>query len=158
MSNEYQRIAMTPRLQSGNRLFQQSAPIRAGVGALAMFWSVVLAIGAGNTTALSGLNQGGHQINSAGLPMSFEANQGQFADDIKFRSRGAGYSVVLRSTEAVLLLGDTKVQKRTENLKKQGAPSKHGGHSEPLVQSSVSAVVRLSMVDANTNAEVAGES
>src|SRR6185295_5219064 len=38
------------------------------------------------------------------LPLSFEANQGQMDSEVKFLSRGNGYSLFLTSTEAVLLL------------------------------------------------------
>ena len=36
------------------------------------------------------------------LPLSFERNQGQSDDQVKFLSRGSGYSLFLTSTEAVL--------------------------------------------------------
>jgi hypothetical protein len=48
------------------------------------------------------------------LPLSFEANQGQTDAQVKFLSRGPGYSLFLTPTEAVLSLrkssssGDTK--------------------------------------------------
>jgi hypothetical protein len=38
------------------------------------------------------------------LPLSFEANQGQTADEVKFLSRGPGYSLFLTPGEAVLAL------------------------------------------------------
>jgi len=38
------------------------------------------------------------------LPLSFEANQGQSDNRVKFLSRGRGYSLFLTSTEAVLQL------------------------------------------------------
>ena len=38
------------------------------------------------------------------LPLSFEANQGQTDSQVKFVSRGTGYSLFLTSTEAVLSL------------------------------------------------------
>ena len=40
------------------------------------------------------------------LPLAFEANTGQTSDDVKFLSRGQGYTLFLtRSAEAVLVLG-----------------------------------------------------
>ena len=40
------------------------------------------------------------------LPLAFEANSGQTSDDVKFLSRGQGYTLFLtRSAEAVLVLG-----------------------------------------------------
>src|SRR5260370_40656986 len=38
------------------------------------------------------------------LPMAFEANRGQAARQVKFLSRGSGYSVFLTANEAVLAL------------------------------------------------------
>src|SRR5437899_5727182 len=38
------------------------------------------------------------------LPLSFEANQGQADPQVKFLSRGRGYTLFLTSTEAVLTL------------------------------------------------------
>src|ERR1035441_6768574 len=38
------------------------------------------------------------------LPLSFEANQGQTDSEVRFLSRGNGYSLFLTSTEAVLSL------------------------------------------------------
>jgi len=38
------------------------------------------------------------------LPLSFEANQGQTDSQVRFLSRGKGYTLFLTSTEAVLAL------------------------------------------------------
>src|SRR5688572_8713313 len=38
------------------------------------------------------------------LPLSFEANQGQTASQVRFLSRGPGYTLFLTPTEAVLAL------------------------------------------------------
>src|SRR2546428_13942938 len=38
------------------------------------------------------------------LPLSFEANQGQTEPQVKFLSRGRGYTLFLTHTEAVLML------------------------------------------------------
>src|SRR5215510_14934805 len=40
----------------------------------------------------------------AEIPLLFEANQGQYGDQLKFLSRGAGYGVFLMEDEAVLRL------------------------------------------------------
>src|SRR6184192_3728244 len=42
------------------------------------------------------------------LPLSFEANQGQFGPKVKFASRNRGYSLFLTPTEAVLSLRDDR--------------------------------------------------
>jgi len=45
------------------------------------------------------------------LPLSFELNQGQTDNQVRFLSRGPGYSVFLTPTEAVLALGKTVADK-----------------------------------------------
>jgi hypothetical protein len=47
------------------------------------------------------------------LPLQFEANRGQTHKDVRFLSRGAGYSLYLTASEAVLVLNqpDAKAQK-----------------------------------------------
>ena len=44
------------------------------------------------------------------LPLSFEANQGQTAEEVKFIARGPGYAMFVKSDEAVLTM--TKSKKR----------------------------------------------
>ena len=46
------------------------------------------------------------------LPLSFEANQGQTDSQVKFLSRGSGYSLFLTSTEAVLSLKKQETGRR----------------------------------------------
>lgn len=51
------------------------------------------------------------------LPLSFEVNQGQTDEQVKFLSRGHGYSLFLTPTEAVLALGgrgDRETRRRGE--------------------------------------------
>jgi hypothetical protein len=53
-----------------------------------------------------------HQQPYAKLPMSFEENRGQFADEFQFSARGPGYSVLLNASSAVLKLqSDTLAMK-----------------------------------------------
>jgi len=59
------------------------------------------------------------------LPLSFEENQGQTAGEVKFLSRGPGYSLFLTSTEAVLALRKPKSPSssgRGQSL----SPARHG--------------------------------
>jgi beta-propeller repeat-containing protein len=48
------------------------------------------------------------------LPLSFEANQGQTSDQVKFLTRGAGYTLFLTSDEAVLRLRSQKSEARSQ--------------------------------------------
>ena len=83
------------------------------------------------------------------LPLSFEANQGQQDQPVKFLSRGRGYNLFLTNREAVLVL--TKSEKP--------APAKKLTHptfaqKKPKRQSTV---LRTQFVAANPAAKVTGE-
>jgi hypothetical protein len=81
------------------------------------------------------------------LPLSFEVNDGQTDPQVKFLSRGSGYSLFLTNNEAVLALtkGD-----------KSKAP---GAKSTVLSQQPErqSAVLRMKLVDANSAAKITGQ-
>jgi hypothetical protein len=47
------------------------------------------------------------------LPLAFEQNQGQTTEEVKFLSRGAGYTLFLTSADAVLALRKTSREKHT---------------------------------------------
>src|SRR5207249_493985 len=51
------------------------------------------------------------------IPLSFEANQGQTASEVKFLSRGSGYNLFLAPTEAVLVLSKHEAVSPTAVLK-----------------------------------------
>lgn len=70
------------------------------------------------------------------LPLSFELNQGQNDPSVKFLSRGAGYTLLLASGEAILSLAE--------------ATSPDGAALSP----SFSSVLRLSLLGANAEAQV----
>ena len=84
------------------------------------------------------------------LPLSFEANQGQSDSQVKFLSRGSGYSLFLTGNEAVLA------------LKKPGKQASHGQHLQPAALTTRKteprneAVLRVRLVGANATAPVAG--
>jgi hypothetical protein len=61
------------------------------------------------------------------LPLSFEANQGQTERQVKFLSRGSGYSLFLTGNEAVLAL-----RKSNSNGKKQIAMGKSEFQHSPF--------------------------
>ena len=62
------------------------------------FATLALAAGA-SATVPDGVNYGK-------VPLHFEVNQGQTHEDVKFLSRGVGYSLHLTATEAVLVLAE----------------------------------------------------
>src|SRR5260370_4543393 len=84
--------------------------------------SVVLALMSVTASALLGASAP-NQVSTAQLlsaPMSFEANQGQTADSVRFLCRGHGYTLFLKPTEAVLSLRSTG---KEESRQGQRAPS-----------------------------------
>jgi hypothetical protein len=82
------------------------------------------------------------------LPLSFEANQGQVDNAVKFLSRGSGYTLFLTSTEAVLSLrrGSSKADLRIAGKHPQ----------EDLSKPVADDVVRLKIVGANPNPKITG--
>ena len=89
------------------------------------------------------------------LPLSFEANQGQTDEQVKFLSRGKGYTLFLTSTEAVLSLNSRQNAPRAQR-------DISTSYSAALASSAVSspkqrsAVLRMKLVGANPEAEVVG--
>ena len=79
--------------------------------------------------------------NYAKLPLSFEANQGQADQRVRFLSRGNGYSLFLTDGEAVLALH-----------KPSGTTSKES--SDPTFKTDI---VRMQLAGANANLDVRGE-
>src|SRR5439155_1398305 len=56
------------------------------------------------------------------LPLHFEANRGQTDKDVRFLSRGAGYSLYLTSDEAVLVLTKPDPDAKRDVLGMQARP------------------------------------
>ncbi len=82
------------------------------------------------------------------LPLSFEANNGQVDDSVKFLSRGNGYTLFLTSNETILSLrrGSLKEEER-----KSGKVSANDEYS-PVAND----VVRLKFIEANPNPKITG--
>src|SRR5947209_6649506 len=81
------------------------------------------------------------------LPLSFEANQGQTEPQVKFLSRGSGYTLFLTSTEAVLMLTktDAHAKHRIPGEARLVEPEKRAG-----------TVLRIRLLGANPTPAVAG--
>ncbi len=88
------------------------------------------------------------------LPLSFEANQGQTDPQVKFLSRGNGYSLFLTATEAVLVLKKTA---RDNNAHPRLLPSQAINDQHKTSQSSSPAtVLHMKLVGSNATAKIAG--
>ena len=85
------------------------------------------------------------------LPLAFEANRGQADAQVKFFSRGAGYSLFLTSDEAVLTLSKGSREKPASSATKF-LPTK----DQPVKQEKPS-VLRMKLLGANAKAEVTGQ-
>lgn len=83
------------------------------------------------------------------LPLSFEANQGQVDSQVRFLSRGNGYSLFLTGQNAVLFLGKPIAEgKRSALLSEKRTQNQSGSFATD--------VVRMSFAGANPNASVSG--
>jgi len=97
------------------------------------------------------------------LPLSFEANQGQSDNRVKFLSRGPGYALFLTGTEAVLALSQPQNTQRDAPMERW-RPAGPGGLSQLLTSPGAGkmpalhkqAVLRMRLVGANPNAEARG--
>src|SRR5580765_7725178 len=75
------------------------------------------------------------------LPLSFEANQGQTDSQVKFLSRGNGYTLFLTSAEAVLSLQE---------------PSARNGPLVSAQSAKSAAVLKMKLVGANPSPQLTG--
>ena len=84
------------------------------------------------------------------LPLTFEANHGQSDKQVKFLSRGEGYTLFLTGDEAVLSLRRAPAERTDRNrLASLQATAFRPGNE-------ASAVLRMKLLHANTSAPVAG--
>jgi len=94
----------------------------------------------------------GRLVKSYGqLPLSFEANQGQTDERVKFLSRGKGYTLFLTSGAAVLVLRQA-VRKDDEATGKGRLERDRGERAMPS-----STVLRVKLVGAHRGVKVRGE-
>ena len=83
-------------------------------------------------------------------PLSFEANEGQADKSVKFLARGVGYQLRLTSTQAVLSLNKEAGGKHKQT-------EKDFRSRQSLRTSSVDDVVRMTLLNARSDATVSGE-
>ena len=87
------------------------------------------------------------------LPLSFEANQGQTAPEVKFTSRGKGYSLFLTGREAVLALSKPQASSQEKNCH----PERSEGSASPTQSCATQTdTIQMQLVRANPNAQVHG--
>ena len=95
------------------------------------------------------------------LPLSFEVNEGQANSNIKFLSRGKGYSLFLTSAEAMLILSKASGSKRKSTIKTQyyGAQEQTKNPeslNETRESSMETCALRMKLIGANPSPQVDG--
>lgn len=116
-------------------------------------YRVITAIAAGillcSSTVFAQANPGMNRAAAAGrfgsLPLSFEANQGQADSEVRFLSRGAGYSLFLTDSGAVLALGESSAAAESTGLF-AGRPRVEKLDSQP---SAGLATIRMELIGAS---------
>lgn len=91
-------------------------------------------------------------------PLSFEANQGQTDEQVKFLARGPGYQLFLTSTEAVMVLRQAGGSRRSAIGNREKLADRLLARSNPKseIENPKSQVVRMTLRGANPEAEVVG--
>jgi hypothetical protein len=90
------------------------------------------------------------QKNYGSIPLSFEMNEGQVDDQVKFLSRGQGYNLFLTPTESVISLS------RPINNEVFGPVQPESIHKDTQPTEFETATVRMKLVDANSSPKVEG--
>ena len=92
------------------------------------------------------------------IPLSFERNAGQTDARVKFLSRGPGYTVFLTNDEAVLALSGSRKRKQSSSSESAALPlAGFREISSPRPDPArTTAVLRMHLIGANKNAQVAG--
>ena len=85
------------------------------------------------------------------VPLQFEANQGQSAEQVRFLAHGHGYTLFLTATEAVLALRNAERARLTDDFK----PSR-SALSRQQAPVSTETVLRMHLVGANSQPQVTG--
>jgi Beta-propeller repeat len=90
------------------------------------------------------------------LPLSFEANQGQSDPQVKYLSRGAGYSLFLTANEAVVSLRPSVPSPSGSGEDKNGR-QRSVSHRSVNHPPSADAVLRIKLLNSNPKAEVSAQ-
>ncbi len=96
------------------------------------------------------------QVHLGNLPVTFEANQGQAAPEVKFLSRGLGYKALLTAEGMVLGLRPAQIPQASGSG--SSALSGQGQDQTRLSQTKASSVtIQMKLLGANPNATAVGE-
>lgn len=87
-----------------------------------------------------------------GMPLSFEANQGQVDPSVNFIARGSGYTLFLTPTESVMVLNGREASRVKREA--ESDPSEVTGHEAQEYKQSV---VRMKLEGANPSPAIEGQ-
>ncbi|HSP05936.1 MAG TPA: hypothetical protein VLR94_02105, partial [Acidobacteriota bacterium] len=94
--------------------------------------------------ALTAEQRGRIRASMNALPLAFEANHGQTDPQVKYTTRGNGYSVFLTANDAVFAITGAKHQR----------PSRNAAHSRPLKTEVQSAAIDMRLVGGSSKPEI----
>ena len=89
------------------------------------------------------------------IPLSFEMNQGQASSEVRFSSRGPGYSLYLRKFDAVLALTKTDIAAFTERPAQAAAHKLDGARHASRMPGKIDAV-RMEIVGGYSGTRISG--
>ncbi|HEV8130970.1 MAG TPA: SBBP repeat-containing protein, partial [Acidobacteriota bacterium] len=92
----------------------------------------------------------------ANLPLSFEANQGQAARQVKYLSRGKGYTLFLTSNEVMLAVTGARRNRDARQPKNLGVEIAASPRRLATSSASIRSVLRMKLIGANPFSDVVG--
>ena len=95
----------------------------------------------------TGVVQASLRLSGPSVPLYFEANQGQAPEEVDFLSRGNGYTIVLKNTEALITLQHPQ---EGTSVTDDSTPPQAGDATRR-------SIVRMQLVGANEHAQASGQ-
>ena len=122
----------------------------------AFIFSISLGLGSGVSAKEPDANKRDVLKNYGNLPMRFEANVGQTDAQVKFISRGGGYTMFLTSDEAVMVLSKPVETDALLMMGEEPHKSIEAMMDMDVIPEPETAVLRMKLIGANSAPAVAG--
>jgi Beta-propeller repeat/Protein of unknown function (DUF1573)/Abnormal spindle-like microcephaly-assoc'd, ASPM-SPD-2-Hydin len=154
-SRSFRRSTSSRLHASSSRFIAFTGLLRLGGVCALLLASALVLVAGGAPTRPQVLNNYGK------LPLSFETNRGQTDGQVKFISRGAGYTLFLTPTEAVFSLQQNRAEHgvpSSESAINNGAPELAEAvlNHAPKPARQNNSILRVQLVNADRNAAVTG--
>ena len=147
---------MKPRITTSKPIAIVAIGTILGLGGLAYFF---IPSTASTTNKPEAVTEAPAQAAYGKLPLSFESNNGQTDNQVKFLARGRGYTLFLSGSEAVLSLreGDKETTRQGyKGTKGIRSPQSAVRNPQSTARSPQSSVLRMKLAGANPNAQAVG--